>query len=635
MKHSKDPKVAARALEFIKRMNRAQKQTMMLCVDLVLVPLALIFTYVVQGQVVAPASQFTRVWPVIALLIVMAAALSTMLRIPQTRLNAYDMSGVGKTALFAALMTLAGFALGQTAGLGYSAGFYVVFGLVFFLFSAASRVAMLHILLGLYRRDMPRRRVLIYGAGTTGVQLASALRNHKSINPVAFADDNAALQGLTVSGLPVLKPARIQAFVKEHDIGRVLLAMPSLSSPKQHQIARHLKKMGLEVQALPSFAQLVGEEELVNQLVPILAGQLLGRASLDEAIRTGTDQFTGKSVLVSGAGGSIGSELCRQVLGCQPACLVLYELNELALYNADMELRALAEGTGIEIVPILGSVTDARLVRRVLQTHKVEFVLHAAAYKHVPLVERNPLAGLANNVLGTSTLARESIAAGVKRFTLISSDKAVRPTNVMGASKRLAELVVQDLALRSGDTVLAMVRFGNVLGSSGSVIPLFQDQIAHGGPITLTHSDVTRYFMTIEEAVRLVLRATSFAKGGEVFVLDMGMPVPISKLARQVIEASGYTVRDQANPEGDIEIVITGLRPGEKLHEELLINEGHLTTAHEKIFAAREAGLSEIEVASALRALREAVAQADEAAALAVVRHWVEGYSQVTANLGP
>ncbi len=256
------------------------------------------------------------------------------------------------------------------------------------------------------------------------------------------------------------------------------------------------------------------------------------------------------------------------------------------------------------MIPVLGSVPDTRLVRRVLSDHGVEVVLHAAAYKHVPLVEANPLAGLANNVMGTATLAREAREAGVNRFILISSDTAVRPTNVMGASKRLAELAVQDLAERSQGTVFAMVRFGNVLGSSGSVIPLFQDQITRGGPLTVTHEDVTRYFMTVQEAVRLVLRAASFAKGGEVFVLDMGAPVAIRNLARHVIEASGYTVRDAANPSGDIEIMITGLRPGEKLHEELLIGEGFLTTTHEKIFAAREARLSEIEVASALRSLR-------------------------------
>ena len=352
--------------------------------------------------------------------------------------------------------------------------------------------------------------MLIYGAGTTGMQLAQALKTHESIEPVAFADDNTALQGLTVSGLPVYKPSRIQEIVAERRIRRVLLAMPSLSLPKQTQIVRRLEKMGLEVQALPSFAQLIGEEELIDKLAPILPGQLLGRAQLDREIHGGNDHFTGRTVLVSGAGGSIGSELCRQVLACKPARLILYELSELALYTVDMELRVAGRGQPRpRSCRCWARSPTRRLVRKVLGDHKVDVVLHAAAYKHVPLVEANPLAGLANNVLGTATLAREAAEAGVDRFILVSSDKAVRPTNVMGASKRLAEMVVQDLANRSKSTVFAMVRFGNVLGSSGSVIPLFQEQIARGGPVTLTHPEVTRYFMTVQEAVRLVLQAGS------------------------------------------------------------------------------------------------------------------------------
>ncbi len=620
-------------LHFVQSMTRTQKQLVLLAVDLTLVPLALILTFAIQMQDTHPVAHLLEITPVVGLLIVLAAALSTVLGIPNTRLNAYDMSGTGRTGIFAALLAAAAYALGTIAALDYPAGTYVVFGILFFLLSATARVAMLQLLLMLCRRMAPRRRVLIYGAGNTGMQLAQALKTHETIVPVAFADDNSALQGLTVSGLPVYKPSRIQDIVTDRQIDRVLLAMPSVSLPKQTQIVHRLEKMGLEVQALPSFAQLIGEEELIDKLAPILPGQVLGRAPLDRDIWAEDDHYTGRSVLVSGAGGSIGAELCRQVLACRPTRLVLYELSELALYTIDMELKALVEDAATEIVPILGSVTDARLVRKVLADHDVDVVLHAAAYKHVPLVEENPLAGLANNVLGTATLARAAGLAGVERFILVSSDKAVRPTNVMGASKRLAELVVQDLAARSQDTVFAMVRFGNVLGSSGSVIPLFQDQIARGGPVTLTHQDVTRYFMTVQEAVRLVLRAGHFAKGGEVFVLDMGEPVPIRKLARQVIEASGYTVRDEANPEGDIEIVVTGLRPGEKLHEELLIGEGHLTTAHEKIFTAREAALSEIEVASVLRTLREAVATADDAAARAVIARWVEGYPQDPASL--
>jgi len=308
--------------------------------------------------------------------------------------------------------------------------------------------------------------------------------------------------------------------------------------------------------------------------------------------------------------------------------LVLYELSELALYTVHQELEQLLEGSGVELVPVLGSVTDPRQLRRVMQDQKVQVVLHAAAYKHVPLVESNPLPGLANNVLGTEALARAAVEAKVERFILISSDKAVNPTNVMGASKRLAELVLQDIASRSTQTVFAMVRFGNVLGSSGSVVPLFQNQVARGGPVTVTDVAVKRYFMTIIEAVQLVLQAGAEACGGEVFVLNMGEPVPILQLARQVIEGAGYTVRDNDTPDGDIAIELIGLRPGEKLEEELTLSQELVATAHHKIFCVREAALSEIEVAAMLRGLRQALTDSDENAARQLICHWVEGYTQ-------
>ena len=614
-------------LRYIESLTRVQKRAVLLAVDLMLIVPALLFAFAVQLNTVTPFAALAEIWLALPFLAVTAAAISLALGIPRIRLNSYEMNGVAKTAVFAALLGAASAALGKLAHLPVPMGTHVVFAIAFFLFSAASRVVMLHVLLALYRQAQPRCRVLIYGAGMTGMQLAQALKTHKTIVPVAFVDDSPALQGHSVAGLMVHAPRRLRELIAERAIDRVLLAMPSLSAPKQTQIARRIAELGPEVQALPSFAQLIGEEALVEKLAPILPKVLLGRAHLDRDLAGGCESYAGRRVLVSGAGGSIGSELCRQILTCKPERLVLYELSELALYTVDMELRTLAAETGTEIVPVLGSVTDPRQVRQVLADHGVDVVLHAAAYKHVPLVESNPLPGMANNVLGTRTLARAAHEAGVERFILVSSDKAVRPTNVMGASKRLAELVVQDLAGRSESTIFAMVRFGNVLGSSGSVIPLFQDQIARGGPVTLTHDDVTRYFMTVQEAARLVLRAGTFAKGGEVFVLDMGEPVMIRNLARQVIEASGYTVRDAANPEGDIEIVTTGLRPGEKLYEELLIGEGMRTTAHPKILCAEEERLSEIEIAGALRALRQAVAAGDGAAARAVALRWVEGYA--------
>ena len=619
-------------LNLINSLSRTQKTYVLLAVDLALIPAALLFTYMVQALPDPAMATMVASLPVLPYLLGVGAALAMWLGIPHIQLNAYERHAVGLTAVHSVLLagTLAGLTL--LAGPDLPPGTHVMFGISYFLFSVASRVVLYQVVVAAYRQALPRRRVLIYGAGTTGTQLASALRAHESIDPVAFVDDNTSLQGMVLAGLPVYPPARIAEIVRDRQINRVLLAMPSSSPPKQAQIARRLQKMGLEVQALPSFAQLIGEEALVDKLAPVSPQAFLGRAARDVTVEEACDSYAGRVVLVSGAGGSIGSELCRQVLACRPAKLVLYELSELALYTVYQELTQVTEGADVELVPVLGSVTDPRQVRKVLGEQKVQVVLHAAAYKHVPLVEANPLTGLANNVFGTQTLAREAAGMGVERFILISSDKAVRPTNVMGASKRLAELVVQDLATRYGQTVFTMVRFGNVLGSSGSVVPLFQEQISRGGPVTVTDPRVKRYFMTIREAVQLVLQAGAEAKGGEVFVLDMGEPVPIMKLARQVIESAGYTVRDARNPDGDIEIGIIGLRPGEKLEEELTLSGDLIGTRHQKIFCAREDRLSEIEVAALLRSLRQALAASDEEAARAVILDWVEGYTRGTPD---
>ncbi|EKE44002.1 polysaccharide biosynthesis protein CapD [Oceaniovalibus guishaninsula JLT2003] len=622
----------------ILRLNRDAKRAFFLLTDTVTMLAAYAFTLAVQGLGVGRLGEPGKEWLILALMVLMTAVISVYLKIPNIRLVSFDSRGFGRIGLMAALVVATGVALHFLGGVALGMGTFIVFGLMFFVFAAGGRVAMLEALTHLYRRQRPRCRVLIYGAGATGMQLARALSNHESIDPVAFVDDSVTLQGLTVAGLPVLRPVDIAKIAQERKVDRVLLAMPSLSHPKQLQLSRRIVKAGLEVQALPSFAQLIGEEALIEKFVPVRTASLLGRKPVNRRRHQGREMLEGKSVLVSGGGGSIGSELCSQVLDCRPKRLVIFELSELALYEVERALSQRAADMGATLVPVLGSVTEARLVRRVLAEHDVDVVLHAAAYKHVPMVERNSLVGLANNVLGTWTLAREAASAGVERFILISSDKAVRPTNIMGASKRLAEQVVQDLAARSQKTVFAMVRFGNVIGSSGSVIPLFQELIERGGPVTVTHRDVTRYFMTTEEAVGLVLVAGSFAKGGEVFVLDMGKPVRIWDIAHQMITDANYTVRDEANPDGDIEVIETGLRPGEKLHEELIIGEGHLTTAHEKIFCAHEAHLSEIEVATAIRSLREALSSGDEAAALRVACRWVEGYAdaheQATLALG-
>lgn len=607
----------------------------MLLLDSCLIVFALLFAFSVlelSGGTWENLSGYRLVLPYV---LALGVGVSIWLGVCEIQISAYEHAAVGLTMLHAIFLTIASIVGSDLAALGLPVGLHMVFGAGFFCLAVGSRAVLLQIVLLTYRRSPQRTRVLIYGAGTTGSQLVSALRAHERVQVVAFVDDRKALCGTRIQRLPVFSAMDIVEVVKAHKIDRVLLAVPSLSHPKQVQIARRLEKMGLEVQTLPSFSQLIGNEPLVDKLKPLSAQSFLGRAEVETCLGASGNIYENKVILVSGAGGSIGSELCRQIIDCKPSKIVLLDLSELALYQIDQELRGLIaqEPYEIGLVPVLGTVTDSRHVDRVLVEHAVQVVLHAAAYKHVPLVEINPLTGLVNNVFGTQTLAEQSARHGVERFMLVSSDKAVRPTNVMGASKRLAELVIQDLAKRAqkgqAGTIFSMVRFGNVLGSSGSVVPLFQEQLRRGGPLTVTDKAVERYFMTVQEAVQLVLQACASSNGGEVFVLDMGQPVPIFQLARQVIESAGYEVRDERNPNGDIAIEITGLRPGEKISEELTLSGSLLGTPHPKIFMAEETGLSEIEVAAALRGLREAFVAGDEAMARAVVARWVEGLQEI------
>ena len=606
-------------------LSRQAKRLILLAVDVALVPVALLIAFALQqnGLPGAPGQH----WALLPVVMLLAALLVLVTGTHRIQLKAYEARAIMLTGVQALLLGTATALLDDMAGLATPLPAFINFTLVYFLLSVATRAGMLQVLLWVYRKGSRQTRVLIYGAGRTGRQLVAALRADETVKPVAFLDDSVQQQATLVRGLSVYSPVAVESLVKARAIDRVLLAMPSLPRARLAQIARRFEDMGLEVQTVPSFAQLTGEEALVGQLERISPRAYLRRAPLEDELRGGAETYAGRRILISGAGGSIGSELCRQVLACKPESLVLFEMSELALYTIGMELERIAARLGVRLVQVLGSVTDADHVARTLTAERVEIVLHAAAYKHVPLVEANPVQGMANNVLGTRTMAQAARDAGVARFILVSTDKAVRPTNMMGASKRLAELVVQDLAARtpSGGTLFSMVRFGNVMGSSGSVIPLFQDQIEKGGPVTVTHPEVTRYFMTIPEAARLVLAAGTFARGGDVFVLDMGDPVRIFDLARQMITAAGFTVKDASTPEGDIEIRITGLRPGEKIHEELLIGEGQTTTPHPKILLEAEAALSEIEIAAALKALRAAIAAGDAAAVRAVAARWVEG----------
>ena len=604
-------------------LTRVQKRTVFVLLDVLMIPLALFAALLLNSSTSPRLALMAELMPLIGAMALIGTAFSFYLSIPHIKLNAYETRGIIRTALQAVALGIIGAVLNGLFTPRIPGEVFFIFAMFYLVASATWRIGLRQFLLAyVYRHGQRRMRVLIYGAGQTGQQLVAALRTDDTVLPVAFVDDNPTLQSLMVAGLPVHAPSQIKELITRKSIDRVVLAMPSLTQSRQSRIALGLRELGCEVHALPSFAELVGDGELGKRVTPVSLDDLLGRNRLESELPGVSHAYSGRRILITGAGGSIGSELCRQLIACRPHCIVLYDHSELALYNIEKEIRELA--ADLTVVPILASICDDDTARQVLAKYDIDVVLHAAAYKHLPLVECNAIAGLRNNVIGTKIMADAARDAGVERFILVSSDKAVRPTNVMGASKRLAELVVQDLATRSANTRFSMVRFGNVLGSSGSVIPLFEEQIGRGGPVTLTHGSVTRYFMTISEAARLVLLAGSFARGGDVFVLDMGDPVPIKKLARQMIEGAGHTVRDAENPDGEIEILITGLRPGEKLHEELLISPDMLTTPHHKILRAQEGYLSEIEIANALKDLRRAIETLDEEAAKAVISRWVE-----------
>ncbi|WP_445765649.1 polysaccharide biosynthesis protein [Rheinheimera sp.] len=455
------------------------------------------------------------------------------------------------------------------------------------------------------RNNGHKERVLIYGAGSSGRQLAQALLNGEQYHPVIFIDDDTTLHRSTILGIPVGGPAHIASLIKSHNISRVLLALPSVSRARRREVLDTLEELPIPVQSIPGMSDLVDGSMRIDELQDVKIEDLLGRDPVAPKAKLLKANIKDKVVMVTGAGGSIGAELCRQIILCEPKTLVLFELSEFGLYSIEQELSALIKQQQLEVQlkPVMGSVQQQNRLELLMQAFKVQTVYHAAAYKHVPLVEYNVVEGVRNNVFGTLCAAEAAIASGVETFVLISTDKAVRPTNVMGASKRLAELVLQALAQRQRSTRFCMVRFGNVLGSSGSVVPLFREQIRKGGPLTVTHKDIIRYFMTIPEAAQLVIQAGAMGEGGDVFVLDMGEPVKIADLARRMIHLMGLEVKDEVHPNGDIEIQYSGLRPGEKLYEELLIGENVRETAHPRIMAADEVYLSWPEMASLLQQL--------------------------------
>ena len=485
---------------------------------------------------------------------------------------------------------------------------------------------------GSLKSAAPAKSVVIYGAGPTGMQLLGSLQRSGGYRAVAFIDERPTLWGQQVGGLKVHKPIRIGALIADHKVEEILLAIPEATRTRQRTILRRLEAFRVSVKTLPALEDIASGRVGVSDLRAVTANDLLGRDRVRPDGVLLKRNISGKCVMVTGAGGSIGSELARQIAALAPRKLVLLDMSEPALFEIEQELRTAVqrlkpEFSGDRILPVLGSIQDEGLMRRVLEDAGVETIYHAAAYKHVPMVEHNPVVGIRNNTFGTRVLAEAARDCGVERFVLVSTDKAVRPTNIMGASKRLAELQLQALAGDGiGKTVFTMVRFGNVLDSSGSVVRLFRKQIEAGGPVTVTHPEIIRYFMSIPEAAELVIQAGAMANGGDVFVLDMGAAVKIDALARSMIKHVGLKVKDQNHPDGDIAIVYTGLRPGEKLYEELLINETTTLTAHPRIRRSLEPGLSTDELDREFQALSAALGTGDLDAIHAVLKRTVEGY---------
>ena len=465
----------------------------------------------------------------------------------------------------------------------------------------------------------------MYGAGDAGQQIAAALNRSDDHLPIFFIDDYASLQGQIIGGLKVYSVEKALQRLKKDRIEEILLALPSVGRVRKTEIIQQFESEQLKITELPGLTKLVDGELKISDIQEVDIIDLLGRDPVPPIPHLLVKNIMNKIVMVTGAGGSIGSELCRQIVKNHPKMLVLYELSEFALYDIEKELKQIAT---CEIIPILGTVQDQKKLERIIEQYEVQTVYHAAAYKHVPLVECNPIAGLKNNAIGTACSLNAAVEKGVETFVLISTDKAVRPTNVMGASKRMAELYCQAMAEQKKQTQISIVRFGNVLGSSGSVVPLFKQQIAKGGPITVTHPEVTRYFMTIPEASQLVIQAGALGQGGDVFLLDMGAPVRIQDLARQMIALSGLKVRETGSQDGDIEIQYSGLRPGEKLYEELLIDQENTEyTEHTRILRSFEKHYPLHEIQTVFDRINQMTAvELDIDWALTQLEYYVDGY---------
>lgn len=616
---------------------RRHKQAIMVVADLFLLPLAIWAGYAIRLGDWQPHMEHGK-WllllaPLVSIPIFIVLGLY---RAVIRYIGSKALLTVAHGALLSTLALVLTVALLHLPGIPRSL-IFLYFGLTFLLVGG-SRYWVRYYYYYVFKRTRDTQAVAIYGAGQSGAQLASALLRSHDYSPQFFIDDKPSLNKAMIQGLKVYSPSELDILVAEHDITQIFLAIPSADRASRKAILANLEHLPVHVRSIPSAADLAAGKRNVDELLEIDVDDLLGRSAVEPDQAMIAQCLKNKKIIVTGAGGSIGSELCRQILRQNPSVLVLFESSEHALYQIERELQELRKSNSIQtiIAPVLGSVQNQNRVEEILRQYQIDILYHAAAYKHVPLVEHNPIEGLRNNSFGTRATANAALNVGIERFVLISTDKAVRPTNVMGASKRLAEMVLQALASQSNTTIFTMVRFGNVLGSSGSVVPLFRQQIQAGGPITVTHPDVIRYFMSIPEAAQLVLQAGAMATGGEVFLLDMGEPVRIVDLAERMIKLSGEKVKTDGKDFGPgIEIQFSGLRPGEKLYEELLISAAHQATAHPQILAAEENFLNPDQLNNLFADLDQACSKQDFAQIRSLLMQTVEGsvLSELPAQL--
>jgi FlaA1/EpsC-like NDP-sugar epimerase len=619
------PRLLERLVQRLAAYPRGRKRAIMLAADAVCIPTAL-WTAIALKHGSAPLEGLAATpWLyLIALftsvpIFVRLGLYRAVLRYMSSKAVVAVLFGVTASVFVLGLVNLA---LGER-GIAFTA--IAVYWALALVYVGGSRIVVRNLL---DTRRVGADRAIVYGAGSAGAQCAAALRLSGQFDPVAFLDDDVSLQRSVVAGVEVFPPSDLRRLIEDESATVVLLALPSQSRRRRQEILKSLEPFAVRVMTVPDISSLLSGAARVEDVRDVEASDLLGRDPVPPNEKLFEACIRGKVVMVTGAGGSIGSELCRQIVRLGPRRLVLFEMSEVALYNVDRELRLLIERDrlDLELASILGNAHHKYRVREVIQAYAVQTIYHAAAYKHVPIVEQNVIEGIHNNVISTWYTAEASLECGVETFVLISTDKAVNPTNVMGATKRLAEMVLQGLHHRGGRTKFCLVRFGNVLESSGSVVPLFREQIRQCGPVTVTHRDVIRYFMTIPEAAQLVLQAGAMAQGGDVFVLDMGKPIRIADLARRMINLSGLTVRDDDNPDGDVEIQFTGLRPAEKLFEELLIGTNVSGTEHPMIMRAMEHSLSWEAMQTLLHDLLVAMGQFDVRAARQLLLNGVQEY---------